>query len=86
MILLFIGISTEPALFHDGCRHSHHVGIFPALTFDLLIRKSCPTLTSDHVGTNPIIISERPNTNIHRHDRNPTTIICEKDHHLQPPA
>ena len=41
----------------------------PALTSDLLIRKACPTLTYDHVGTNPIIISERPITHIHQHDR-----------------
>ena len=34
------------------------------LTFDLLIRKACPTLTYDHVGTNPIIISKRPSTYI----------------------
>ena len=43
----------------------------PALTSDLLVIKECPALTSDHValtsnhvGTNPIIISERPNTYI----------------------
>ena len=29
------------------------------------VRKACPTLTFDHVGTNPIIISERPITYIH---------------------
>ena len=39
MILLVTGSSTEPALFHDGCRPSHHVGLHPTLTFD-------------HVGTN----------------------------------
>ena len=33
----------------------------PALTSDLLVKKARPTLTSDHVGTNPTIISERPN-------------------------
>ena len=69
MILLIIGSSTEPALFHASRRPSHHVGIFPALTSDLLVRKACPTLTSDHVGTNPIITSERPSTHIHHHDR-----------------
>ena len=37
----------------------------PTLTSNLLIRKACPALTSDHVGTNPIIISERPSTYIH---------------------
>ena len=36
----------------------------PALTSDLLVRKARPALTSDHVGTNPIIISERPSTYI----------------------
>ena len=62
MILLVIGSSIEPALFHVGCRPSHHVGLRPALTFDLLVkkarpaltsdllvRKACPALTSDHV-------------------------------------
>ena len=39
------------------------------LTYDLLIRKACPTLTFDHIGTNPIITSERPNTHIHQHGR-----------------
>ena len=160
MILLIIGSSTEPALFHVGCRPSLHVGLFqhlylintwyeewliisiwsthdvkidtaltsnqhmirrmarptltsdllirkarhlhlintwyekwlnisiwsthdakidtaltydqhmirimahPALTSNLLIRKACPALTSDHAGTNPIIISKRPSTYI----------------------
>ena len=45
MILLIIGISTDPTLFHARCRPSHHVVLHPALT-------------SDHVGTNPIIILE----------------------------
>ena len=47
MILLITGSSTEPALFHAGCRPIHHVGLRPALKYDLLIRKACPTLTSD---------------------------------------
>ena len=47
MILLIIGISTEPTLFHAICRPSHHVGIHLALTSDLLIRKARPALTSD---------------------------------------
>ena len=77
MILLAIGSSTKPTFFHVGCRPFHQVGIFPALTSDLLIRKArptltsdllirkaCPALTSDHVGTNPTIISEKPNTYI----------------------
>ena len=59
MILLVTGSSTEPALFHVGCRPTHHVGLLLALTSDLLVKKAHPTLTSDHVGTNPIIISER---------------------------
>ena len=33
------------------------------------VRKACPALTSDHVGSNPIITSERPSTHIHQHDR-----------------
>ena len=37
----------------------------PTLTSNLVIRKARPTLTSDHIGTNPIIISERPGTHIH---------------------
>ena len=70
MILLVTGSSTKLSLFHAGCRPSHHVGLHPALTSDLLVRKVCPVLTSDHVGTNPIIISKRPSTHIHQHDRN----------------
>ena len=63
MILLVTGISTEPALFHAGCRPSHHVVLHlalttdllvrkahPALTSNLLVRKACLALTSDHVG------------------------------------
>ena len=69
MILLVTGSSTELALFHAGCRPSIHVGLRPALTSDLLVRKARPTLTSDHIGTNPIITSERPNTHIHQDDR-----------------
>ena len=65
MIILVTESSTELAFFHAGFRPSHHVGLLPTLTSDLLIRKAHPTLTSDHVGTNPIIISERPNTHIH---------------------
>ena len=49
MILLVIGSSTEPALLHVGCRPTHHVGLHPALTSDLLVRKACPTLTFHHV-------------------------------------
>ena len=64
MILLVTGSSTELAFFHASCRPNHQVGLFPALTSDLLvrkarptltsdllIRKACPTLTSDHVVT-----------------------------------
>ena len=46
MILLVIGNSTEPTLFHARCRPSQHVGIHLALTYG-------------HVGTDPIIILER---------------------------
>ena len=43
----------------------------PSLISDLLIRKACPKLTSDHIGTNPIITSKRPSTHIHStNDRN----------------
>ena len=43
----------------------------PALTSDLLVRKACPALTFDHIGTNPIITSERPSTHIRStNDRN----------------
>ena len=69
MILLVTWSSTEPALFHAGCRPSHHVGLFPALTSHLLVKKACLALTYDHIGTNPIITSERPSTHIHQHDR-----------------
>jgi len=34
MILLVIGSSTEPSLFHDGCRPSLHVGLLPTLISD----------------------------------------------------
>ena len=51
MILLVTGSSTEPALFHAGCRATPHVGICPALTSDLLIKKARLALTSDHVET-----------------------------------
>ena len=49
MILLVTRSSTEPALFHVVCKPSLHVGIFPALISDLLVRKAHPALTSDHV-------------------------------------
>ena len=78
MIILVTGSSIEPSLFHASCRPTHHVGLRPALTFDLLVRKALPALTSDllirkahpaltfnHIGTNPIITSERPSTYIH---------------------
>ena len=47
MILLVIGISTEPAFFHAGFRPSHQVGLFPTLISDLLVRTAFPTLTSN---------------------------------------
>ena len=51
MWYLIIGSPTEQAFFHAVFRPSHQVGLFLALTSDLLIRKACPTLTSDHVVT-----------------------------------
>ena len=80
MILLITGSSIEPSFFHVGCRPSHHVGLRPALTSDLLVRKAHPALTSDHVGTNPIIISERPNTHIHQHDRTSLSSVKRLQH------
>ena len=44
---LVIGSSTEAALFYAGCRPTPHVGLRPALTSDLLVRKARPALTSD---------------------------------------
>ena len=54
---LVIRSSTEPTLFHVGCRPSHQVGLRPALTFDLLVRKVL-ALIFDHIGPNPIVTSE----------------------------
>ena len=39
-IILFIGSSTKPSLFHVGCRPSLHVGLSSALISDLLVRKA----------------------------------------------
>ena len=50
----------------------------PALTSDLLIRKAHPTLTSDHVGTNPIIISERHTQHSHLTMWEPIPQPCQK--------
>ena len=47
MYYLVIGSSTEPSLFHAGCRPSPQVGLRPALISDLLVRKAHQTLTSD---------------------------------------
>ena len=42
-IILIIGSSTEPALFHAGCRHSLHVGIHPQIQpFFMLDVLPCP--------------------------------------------
>ena len=65
MILLITWISTQLALFHAGCRPSHNVGLHP-------------TLTSDHVGTNPIIISERQAQHSHLTMREPIPQPCQK--------
>ena len=51
MILLVIGSSTELTFFHASCRPSHHVGLHPTLTSDLLVKKAHPTLTYDNVET-----------------------------------
>ena len=69
MILLVIGISTDPALFHVGCRPIQHVGLRPVLTYD-------------HVGTNPIIISERkrPTLTYDHVVTNPTTLSRKAQH------
>ena len=126
LILLILGSSTEPSLFHVGCRPSLHVGLFqhlylintwyeewliisiwsthdakidtaltsnqhmmrriacPALTSDLLIRKAHPTLTSDHVGTNPIIISKSPSTYIwSTHDRRKASTSLSDQHMMR---
>ena len=82
-ILLIIGSSIEPTLFHASCRPSLHVGLFQHLYLTLSqndppntyiwscrnqsnsnIRKACPTLTSNHVGTHPTTLSKRPITHI----------------------
>ena len=87
MYYLVIGISTEPSFFHASCRPSHQVGIFPALTSDLLIRntrptlipdllvrKACPTLTSDHV-VNYNHIRKAPHSHLSWKELNPLTMI-----------
>ena len=83
LILLIIGSSIEPAIFHASCRHSLHVGLFQHLYLTLSqnvlpntyiwscrnqsynhIRKTCPTLTSNHVGAHPTTLSERASIHI----------------------
>ena len=71
MILLVTGSSTDPAIFHAGCRPIQHVGLRPTLTFDhvgtnpiIISERKLPALTYDHVVTYPTILSERPNTYI----------------------
>ena len=84
---LVIGSSTEPALFHAGCRPSHQVGLRPALisdllvrkarpalTSDLLVRKACPTLTSDHV-VNYNHIRKAPHSHLSWKELNLLTMI-----------
>ena len=86
MILLVIGSSTEPALFHAGCRPCPQVGLLPALisgllvrkarpalTSDLLIRKAHPTLTSDHV-VNYNHIRNAPHSHLSWKELNPLTM------------
>ena len=48
MILLVTGSSTEPALFHAGCRPSLHVGIYLLWHLYLTTCQKGPPLTSDH--------------------------------------
>ena len=69
-ILLVTGISTEPTLFHVGCRPTLHVGIHHlyltlsqngppnSYIWPHLVRKARPALTSN------LILSERPSTHI----------------------
>ena len=89
MILLIIGSSTDPSFFHVGCRPSHHVGLRPALTSDLLVRKACLALTSDHIGTNLIITSERPALTFSYAGTHPATMLkrlCTSTHAGTHPA
>ena len=52
-----------------------------ALTSNLLVRNPCPTLTSNHIGTNPIITSESPSTHIwHMRGTNPTYMLKKAQH------
>ena len=87
MYYLVIGSSTEPSLFHAGCRPTYHVGLRPALESDLLVRKACPaltsdllvrkarpTLTSDHV-VNYTHIRKAPHSHLSWKELNPLTII-----------
>ena len=72
-ILLVIRISTDPTLFHVGCRPTLHVGLQhlyltlsqngPPISYiwPHLVRKARPALTSD------LILSERPSTHIWPH-------------------
>ena len=62
-ILLVIGSSTEPSLFHVGCRPSLHVGLH--LLQHLYLNMG---------GTHPAIISERPNTHIWPWEAQPATL------------
>ena len=71
-ILIVIGSYTNPTLFHAGCRPSLHLGIHVLqCLYSTMggppyhhVRKAHPALTSDHVGTHPTTLSERPSTHI----------------------
>ena len=72
-ILLIIGSSTEPILFHDGCRPSLHVGI------RLLL---CLHMTMG--GTNPLAMSERHNTHIWPWEAQPATMSETRNTYIWP--
>ena len=87
MYYLIIGSSIEPTLFHASCRPSHQVGLRPALTldllvrkarpaltYDLLIRKALPALTSNHV-VNYNHIRKAPHSHLSWKELNPLTMI-----------
>ena len=75
MILLIKGISTEPALFHVGCRPSLHVVLLPGLISD----------PKSKWPTQPLIWSCRNQSYNHIRKARPT---CTSDHvgHLPQPS
>ena len=84
---LVIGSSTEPSLFHAGCRPSHQVGLRPVLTSDLLIRKEHPALTSDLLirKAHPTLTSDHVvNYNHIRKAQHLYLTYSSKWHHIHP--